>query len=131
MTFHALWCSLYLILERNKMRKLFVAAVILIASSTANAGTCGGGKIIDIKEGGWHNGNWDGLFIKVDNSRFTIQHPDTFHNGYIHFSSYTMPATRLEAIRRMALVAFTTKADVFTFSATGSCKDATEISLIE
>lgn len=116
-------------LKRYLLVPLFFIAMF---SSNAFAGTCGGGKIIEIKEGGWSTGGWNGLFIKVDNSRFTSQHSaSAYHHGFIHFSASSIPADRLDAIRKMALVAYTTKTDVFVYTHTGSCANATEMSLLD
>ncbi len=110
--------------------KLFLILGLLIAHfafvTSAQAARCGGGKILEIKEGGW---NSDDLLILVDYSDFSNQHPGTTFGGYIRYSAESLSASRLEAIRRLAATALVSGKTVLTYSHNSTCSDATELTL--
>ncbi len=101
---------------------IFSAAAILFSSFTY-AQRCGTGHIIEIKEGGW---NTDDFMIKVQTSATNA--PSLFH-GFVRFSATDLSQARLDAIRRLATTAFALNAKVWTYSHTGSCSSATELSM--
>jgi len=98
----------------------------LFFSSSVFAARCGGGKIIEIKEGGW---NSDDLLLSIDYSDFSNQHPGTTHGGYIRFSAESLSSVRLEAIRKLAITALVSGKTVLTYSHNDSCSYATELTL--
>lgn len=49
--------------HRHVLPLMFFAA--FTASGSAHADSCGKGKVLEVKEGGW---NWNGLMIKIDYS---------------------------------------------------------------
>ena len=90
------------------------------------AGRCGGGKITEIKEGGWDS---DDFMLKVDYSDFTNQHPGTTYGGYIRYTATSLSPARLDAIRKLALTALVSGKTVLTYSHALTCSDATELTI--
>lgn len=111
---------------RKMLPLLFISPTVLALSMPAHAARCGGGKIVEIKEGGW---NSDDLLLKVDYSDFSNQHPGTNFGGYIRYSAESLSIDRLNAIRKLALTAMVSGKTVLTYSHNASCSNATELSL--
>ena len=109
--------------------KTFSLAILCILisffGSFAYAQQCGAGTIVEIKEGGW---NTDDFMIKLAGPNASSS---TLFHGYVRFSATGLSATRIESIRRLATTAFALDANVWTFSHTGSCTSATEISILQ
>lgn len=117
------------------MKKLIVN-VLLIAgisffASAAHAVQCGAGKIIDLKEGGW-NDNGLALLLEGPNSNLgnNTKRAGTGGTRYVFFSAANLPTDQLEAIRRIASLAFAADKTVWTNSHSGSCSNATELSVL-
>lgn len=74
--------------------------------------------------------------LELDESAFTNNHPDTLKLGlqgrrYVVFKAGSLTKERLEAIRRVAMLAYATNSNVFTFTHNnGDCSNATELSLV-
>ena len=102
------------------------SVAVSLFSTSAYAARCGGGKITEIKEGGW---NSDDLLLKVDYSDFSNQHPGSTYGGYIRYSAETLSPQRLDAIRRLALTAMVSGKTVLTYSHNNVCSDATELTI--
>ncbi len=110
----------------TKVSMFLIGMAVLFLSAPANAARCGGGKILEIKEGGW---NSDDFMLLLDYSDFSNQHPGTTWGGYVRYSSQTLSSARLEAIRKLALTAMVSGKTVLTYSHNSSCSDATELTL--
>jgi len=112
-----------------KLKAILVASSLLFAVN-ANAQVCGVGKIVNMKEGGW---NLDGLHIELEGPNADPSGADKRYignRGFIFFDADSLSADRLESIRRIASLAIATGKKVWVNSHNGSCKDATEISLL-
>jgi len=120
---------------------VFGALSLLLVSGVANASSCGYGTIYDLKEGGW---NLDGLHIELLGSPINGgpattadgDHPGTRRTGvdghkFIYFDPSLLSPERMEAIRRIANIAFAMRAPVWVNSHTGNCLQATEISVMD
>lgn len=111
---------------RTKHLMSLVATSVLLLSTSANAARCGGGKILEIKEGGW---NSEDFMLMVDYSDFSNHHPGTTFGGYIRYSAESLSAARLDAIRKLALTAMVSSKTVLTYSHNNNCSDATELTM--
>ena len=112
-----------------KIKTLCFVASLFMATS-AQAQVCGMGKIVDMKDGGW---NQDGLAIQLEGPSARPSGADLRAGGggrlYVFFDASTLSAERLEGIKRIAALAIATGKTVWTNAHTGSCRDATEISI--
>ncbi len=106
-----------------------VLLTLLVAigfSGTASAGSCGVGKVLEVKEGGW---NTNDLMVKIDYAGGTGTSNN--YQGYIRFRE-NLDAMRLKGIRAVAYLAMATGKSVTTFthnSGTDACTKATEITI--
>lgn len=92
---------------------------------------CGSGKIIDIKEGGW---NRNGLALQLSGPDSTVG-DNTKRSGtgtrlYVYYNA-NLGNNRLDALRRLAAMAFALDATVWTYSHTNNCSAATELSVLK
>ncbi len=115
----------------KRLRQAVLPLVALAAlAPAAQAGTCGTGKILEIKEGGW---NSDHLYIKIENSAQTSAHPSSEVSGYIRYRSNSLTPERLQRIRALAYLALAGDKKVRALThntATGAqCGDATELNI--
>ncbi len=115
------------------MKSVFTGLLLLsfsVGSGQSIAGFCGGGKVIEVMEGGW---NRDDLLVKIDysDSATPIQHQNSDFQGYLRFSGdpEQLPANRLEAIRKLALTALVSGKTVVAYSHNNSCGRATQLAL--
>lgn len=121
-------------MENMKLKKSIVTVLMaasLWLSNPAFAGSCGGGIIQSLNEGGWANQNHpDTLLVKIrfDESRWSRTHTDAFQ-GFIRFDANNLPAERLANIRRAAYLAMATGKAVNIWSASGSCADASDLTV--
>lgn len=108
---------------------IFTVIQALVFSQLATAGKhCGEGVIMDLKEGGW---NLEGVMIKLEGPNSAESGTtDTTRQGFIHFDSNNLTAERAEAVRRIAGMAFAMGSRVWVYSHNNSCKNATEISVL-
>jgi len=114
---------------------MFIKTLLVLGLSAfggnAFAVVCGQGKIIDLKEGGW---NQNGLAIQLSGPSANVgnntKRAGTGGSRYVYYSAATLPPDQLEAIRRIAALAFAAEKTVWTNSHTGSCADATELSVL-
>lgn len=111
---------------KNSVGLLLAATFFFLCASPAQAARCGGGKIIEIKEGGW---NSDDFMLLIDYSDFSNQHPGTTYGGYVRYKADSLSPARLESIRRVALTAMVSGKTVLTYSHNATCSDATEITV--
>lgn len=114
--------------EKNMKTRILIAlfaAAFMIMATSASAQQCGAGKIVDIKEGGW---NSDDFMIKIDGAN---ANQPTLWNGFVRFSASELGENRLNAIRRIAGMAFALNASVWTYSHNGTCASATEMSVLQ
>ena len=102
-----------------------LSILTIFFGSSAYAQLCGAGTIVEIKEGGW---NSDDFMIKLEGPNASA---DSLYQGFVRFSSTGLSAVRIESIRRLATTAFALNAKVWTYSHTGSCTSATEISMLQ
>ena len=117
------------------MKKLIVVGLLAIASSATSTGAfaqlCGSGTVVDMKEGGW---NEDGVAVQLSGPNARPGGADLRSGSagpaYVYFSASTLNPQRLEGIRRIASLAVATGKTVWTYSHTGSCENATEISIL-
>ena len=103
-----------------------IISLLMMISPGVFAGQCGGGKILELKEGGWDS---DDLMIKLDYSEFRNSHAGSEFMGYLRFRTTTLTETRLTAIRRLALTALVSGKTVHSFSHKGDCSNATELTI--
>ena len=103
-----------------------IISLLMLISPGVFAGQCGGGKILELKEGGW---NSDDLMIKLDYSEFKNNHAGSEFRGYVRFRATILTETRLTAIRRVALTALVSGKTVLTYSHTGDCSNATDLTI--
>lgn len=104
----------------------------IVFSSAVVAGVpCGSGKIVDIKEGGW---NRNGLAIQLSgpdaNTGDNTKKPGTGTRLYVYYNA-NLGNNRLDAIRRLAAMAFAMDATVWTYSHNNNCSVATELSVLK
>lgn len=104
------------------VKALYVAAALMVSPS-AFAGWCGGGKIVEIKEGGWGSNHF---FIKIDYSQLPDTAGGTF-NGYIRYLD-TLDANRFKGIKALAYMAFTGNKDVKIWT-TSTCDQAADLTI--
>ena len=109
----------------KKLSLVIFSIVTIFFGSTAYAQPCGAGTIVEIKEGGW---NSDDFMIKLEGPNASSS---TLFQGFVRFSATGLSAARIESIRRLATTAFALDATVWTYSHTGSCTSATEISILQ
>jgi len=105
---------------------LAIASVLSLASASSHAaGSCGAGKITHIKEGGW---NTDHFMIQID---YTVEGASSMsygNGGYIRFLS-TLDENRLQGIKALAYLAFSSGRTVRVFTSGTSCGLADDITL--
>lgn len=113
-----------------RIKALILLISTLFASSTY-AQICGQGKIVDMKEGGW---NSDGLAIQLSGPNADPSGADKRQGSagrwYVFYDANHLSPERLEAIRRIAALAVATGKSVWSNSHTGTCKNATELSIL-
>jgi len=108
-----------------KKAKVILIATLLLGSSNAfAAGWCGGGKILEIKEGGWASNDF---LIRIDYSTTPDGVGGKF-NGYIRFLD-TLNDNRMKGIKALAYMAFTGNKDVKVWTANATCDQATDLSI--
>ena len=116
---------------KNIVKTLTVIAAISFTSISFAATTCGAGKIIDIKEGGW---NSNGLAIQLTGPDSTTgdstKKPGTGTRLFVYFNA-NLGSNKIDAIRRLAAMAFAMNADVWTNSHNNNCSAATELSILK
>lgn len=110
--------------------KAFFALVLF--SSASFAGTpCGSGKIVDIKEGGW---NRNGLALQLSGPDANVgdntKKAGTGSRLYVYYNA-NLGSNRIDAIRRLAAMAFAMDATVWTYSHNNNCSASSEISLLK
>ncbi len=111
----------------SRMILITICGMLSLSLATpAFAARCGGGKIIEIKEGGW---NSEDFMLMVDYSDFSNQHPGTTFGGYIRYSAESLSSERLNAIRKLALTAMVSSKTVLAYSHNNHCSDATELTI--
>lgn len=106
---------------------LMVLAAVAVSGQVHAEGSCGKGKVLEVKEGGW-NGN--GLMIKIDYSVGATTASN--HFGYIYYRA-TLNSDRLKGIRAVAYLAMATDKVVDSFthdSAANGCTNADELTII-
>lgn len=111
-----------------KIIPIALTVFTLLSTSSAVAGGCGNGKIIQIKEGGW---NTNDLMIMIDYSQGdgAAGHKNTnFETNWIRYRS-SLDVERLRAIRSLAYLAYSSGLNIQTYSQTSQCNAATEITL--
>ncbi len=101
-----------------------IALTALAASPGAYAGTCGKGKILEIKEGGW---NHDGLYIKIDYTGGNSSHGS--NAAYIRYRTAQLSEERMRGIRAVAYLALAGDKVVATASHNSACDQATELNI--
>ncbi len=109
------------------MKNMLLTMVLILASYTAFAGTCGSGKIVMISEGGWDT---NGYMVKIDYSKWPSVHIGTEFNGYVVYKN-TLNAQRLTGIKALALAAYMSGKTVSTFSHVDNCSEATAMSIYD
>lgn len=103
---------------------VLVSAVSLLFAASVYSQQCGSGNIVELKEGGW---NSDDFMIRLEGPNAEVA---TRFHGFVRFSATNLSSARLDAIRRLATSAFALDAKVWTYSHTGSCSSATELSML-
>ncbi len=116
----------------TRFTRILLVLVVVLFSSISLAGTqCGAGKIVDIKEGGW---NSNGLALQLSgpdaNNGDRTKKPGTGSRLYVYYNA-NLGNNRLDAIRRLAAMAFAMDAEVWTYSHNNNCAAATEISVLK
>lgn len=105
---------------------LALTSVLTIASFSSHAaGSCGAGKITHIKEGGW---NVDHFMIQID---YTAEGSSTMpygNGGMIRFLS-TLDENRLQGIKALAYLAFSSGRTVRVFTSGTSCALADDLTI--
>ena len=112
-------------IKMKKLSLIIFSIVTILFGSPSYAQPCGAGTIVEIKEGGW---NSDDFMIKLEGPNASAE---SLFQGFIRFSATSLSATRMESIRRLATTAFALDAKVWTYTHTGSCASATEISILQ
>ena len=110
-----------------KLNKALFLALCLAASTGAHAGgSCGAGKILSIKEGGWGSNHF---MIKIDNS---AENPHSnvggFFNSHIRFLS-TLNEDRFKGIKALVYMAFSGNKTVRVWSSGDNCGSADDITI--
>lgn len=121
-------------IKQSRFTKIILPMIALTAlaiSPGAYAGTCGKGKILEIKEGGW---NQDDLFIKIDYSNGAAVHGNTLHPAYVRYRATQLSQERLRGIRAIAYLALAGDKSVATGSHNTAdndtaCDQATELNI--
>lgn len=107
-------------------KKLFKTTLflgLLMSGTTAFAGSCGTGKILEIKEGGW---NVDDLYIKLDYSVSATSHAEV---AYIRYRSDLLNVERLRGIRSMAYLAFASGHNVQAWTHSDTCNNSSGLNI--
>ena len=106
--------------------KTLGAIALLCASGTAMAASCGSGKVLEIKEGGWNSND---LFIAVEGDPVAAVDGTLWVNNYIRYRANQLDAERLRAIRSLAYLAFSGGYSISTTTHNSDCSNATEIGI--
>lgn len=104
---------------------LFAAGVCALASSNAfAAGSCGAGKILSIKEGGWNSNHF---MIKIDYSAEAADVSGHWY-GNIRFLN-TLHADRFKGIKALAYMAYSGNKTIRVWTSGTNCNQADDITL--
>jgi hypothetical protein len=112
------------------MKKSLLVLVLLLTTGTVAAGSCGAGKITVITEGSHDH---DAFVIAVDYSRLASDHPNTSWQDVPNLIAYKpseMSKRRFEGIKRIALTALVHNKNVYTWTHSGRCDDAGDLSIV-
>lgn len=114
----------------TKLKTALFAPLLLSAAlfmpSIASAGSCGSGYVTEINEGGWSQ---QGLLLKIDYSFGQSAHVGTEFYGHLRYDT-TLGDEKLDAIRALVMVAFTSGIRVKTFSHSSDCSAVSELTLV-
>jgi len=106
-----------------------VAIALLSLSATSisfAAGSCGGGKITHIKEGGWDSNDF---MLKIDYSEeASVVGGEWNSQGWIRFAS-TLDPIRLNGIKALAYMAFSGGKIVRAYTSGTECQAADDLTL--
>ncbi len=104
---------------------LVLTLSLLLPVVASAAGSCGGGYIIAIKEGGFDE---DNFFIMIDNSVAANAVGDAYQGGWIRYEA-TLNGKRLRGIKALAYLAFTGNKRVQAYTSGTSCKNADDLTI--
>ena len=104
------------------MRRVGLVLLLMTSPVDADAGSCGGGQVIALVEGGWGS---EDLFLKLDNSEAANEHAGTEYQGWVRYKRERVGAAKLGALRWLALASNRSAQPVWVEADTGRCDDAT------
>ena len=114
---------------KNVFRKSFIGALIalpIFGAGPVSAGSCGGGKVINMNEG---DANTSNFLIKIDYSKEATSHPFTDYFGFIRFQPDVITQGRVDTIRKQIMAAYYSGEPVTIYSHSNHCSNASQVSV--